>query len=276
MPSIHPSEHPPLGWLVPCLAVNDIHESIDYYAALGFERLGGDPDAGWAALRSRANEIHLFQGHIEQDLLNLRGGDWDAIKAALDERGLEAQGGDGFAARTYLDPDGRPVFFDATDDEVRAYHSGRPLTLPIIGELHSGDGVDLGNLTVCLNCQSLSETRDFYAALAFEAGGGDADTGWLIMARPDHHPAAGKRVDSVYLSLFEGMIPEDLLNFRGGNVRAIADQLAGHGIDLGDGVTVGEDGGESLMLTDPDGRTVFFDTTPRERLYGSEGGPGGQ
>jgi hypothetical protein len=78
---------------------------------------------------------------------------------------------------------------------------------------------------------------------------------------------------SEHLSLFSGAFtrnwaPEDcMLNFRGGHVAAIADTLGARGIDLCDGVKLGEDGGESLLIKDPDDRAVFFDTTPPERLY---------
>ena len=39
------------------------------------------------------------------------------------------------------------------------------------------------------------------------------------------------------------------------------------GVDLGDGLVTAEDGGESIILTDPDGRPVYLDTSPPERLY---------
>ena len=60
-----------------------------------------------------------------------------------------------------------------------------------------------------------------------------------------------------------------MLNLRGGNVAAIAEVLATRGIDLGDGVVRTPDGGENLTIKDPDGRPVFLDTTPPERMYAS-------
>ena len=48
MPSIHPSEDPALGWLVPCLAVKDLSASLDFYAKLDLVRYGGNPAENWA------------------------------------------------------------------------------------------------------------------------------------------------------------------------------------------------------------------------------------
>lgn len=91
-------------------------------------------------------------------------------------------------------------------------------------------------------------------------------SGWAILARPDHPPVLGKRRVTPYLSLFQGKIPADTLNFRGGNVEEIAATLEARGVAIGDGVKTSADGGESLLLTDPDDRPVFFDTAPAERL----------
>ena len=77
----------------------------------------------------------------------------------------------------------------------------------------------------------------------------------------------------MYLSLFSGVFARDwkpercMLTFRGGHVAAIADVLRARGIDTGEGLKVGADGGEHLLIEDPDGRPVFFDTTPSDRLY---------
>jgi hypothetical protein len=62
------------------------------------------------------------------------------------------------------------------------------------------------------------------------------------------------------------MIPADLLNFRGGDVAAIAEKLGEAGVDLQEGVREAPDGGRSLLIYDPDEHPLFFDTTPPERL----------
>jgi catechol 2,3-dioxygenase-like lactoylglutathione lyase family enzyme len=268
VPSIHPSEDPALGLLVPCLAVADLQASLDFYARLDLLPYGGDIPEKWVMLRNRAIEIHLFQGHIPRDLLNFRGGNPDAIRAAMTERGLSITNEEGPRSFSYLDPDGREVFFDTCPEEEVAYHAGQKLTGEFPGDdVHTGEGMDLGNLTCCLNCADLDATRAFYEKLGLVPAEGDPGCGWMIMARRDDLPEPGRRLIDTYLSLFTGMIPTDMLNFRGGNVKAIALTLANRGLDVREAVKINPDGGGSLFLMDPDERAVFFDTTPPERLY---------
>ncbi len=270
MACIHPSETPPLGILVPCLAVSDLAASIEFYAKLDLVPYGGNISEGWSMLRNRAIEVHMFQGHIPRDLLNFRGGDVDAIREALSRRGLEVSTVQSERSFTYLDPDRREVFFDTAPEEIDWYAAGNPLTDSIPeDDVHAGTGLDLGNLTFCCACESLAATSEFYQTLGFVRAGGEHGKGWEILARADHRPLPGKRVIATYLSLFEEMIPSDLLNLRGGNVVEIARVLEERGLDLGEGVQVGDDGGESLMLNDPDGHTIFLDTMVPERLYES-------
>ncbi len=268
MTSIHPSEQPQLGWLVPCLAVQDLKNSLEFYAKFGLLQYGGDVAEDWAMLRNRAIEIHLFQGHIPRDLLNFRGGEPDEIRAALSERGLTVRTVLGERSFIFDDPDHREVFFDSGPSEVAAYQSGQPLTGAIPEEdVHVGTGIDLGNLTCCLACTHLKITKEFYEHLGLVPAGGDPEEGWLILARRDHLPDPGKRLMTTSLSLFQDMIPRDTLNFRGGHVAESAEALAAAGLDARDEVKVAADGGECLLIMDPDERPVFFDTTPPERLY---------
>lgn len=268
MPSIHPSENPPLGWLIPCLAVKDLAASLEFYAKFDLLPYGGNVDEGWAMLRSRAVEVHLFHGHIDKDVLNFRGGDLPVVREALLGRGLKRRGEESFAAWTFVDPDDRDIFFDSSPEETADYAAGRHTSIPFGGDdPHAGDGMDLGNFTVCLNCPDLATTSRFYETMGFVPTAGDPASGWSILTRPDHPAKFGERMDTTSLSLFSGMIPKDTLNLRGGNVAEIAATLAERGVDLGDGVQVAPDGGESLFLMDPDGRAILFDTSPPERLY---------
>jgi catechol 2,3-dioxygenase-like lactoylglutathione lyase family enzyme len=268
MPSIHPSESPPLGWLVPCFAVGELKTSLAFYEKLGFSMYGGSVEEDWAMLRNRAIEIHLFHGHIPKDLLNFRGGDRPAIRAALEDRGLRVASEQGEASYIFLDPDGREVFFDGSPEEEAGYANGQPLTLPIPGDVHDGDGMDLGNLSMCLACEDLKATSAFYETLGMVQAGGEPEQGWSILGRRDHPVEFGKRMSVTCLGLIQGMIPADTVNFRGGNVAEIVRTLADRGVDVGDGVVTGPDGGESILIADPDARPILFDTTPPERLYG--------
>jgi catechol 2,3-dioxygenase-like lactoylglutathione lyase family enzyme len=268
MTSIHPTESPELGWLVPCLAVRDLEETIDFYGKLGLVQYGGNVKEKWAMLRNRAVEIHVFQGHIPKDLLNFRGCETDAIRALLAERDIPISSEQGKMSFICLDPDGREVFFDSGPEEVIEYQSGQPLTGKIEeDDVHAGTGLDLGNLAWCLACEDLKVTMAFYEKLGLVPGGGEPDQGWAILSRRDHPPVFGQRMITTCLSLFQGMIPKDTINFRGGNVAEIAEALAAAGIDAREEVKVTEDGGEHLLIMDPDERPVLFDTTPPERLY---------
>jgi catechol 2,3-dioxygenase-like lactoylglutathione lyase family enzyme len=268
MPSIHPSEEPALGWLAPCLNTADLKACMAFYGKLGFVQYGGNTAEGWAMMRNRGSELHMFQGHVDKDTLNFRGCSPAAIRPAMEERGLTVDTVMGERSFQYLDPDGRPVFIDSGADEETAYQSGQPLIDEVPAEqAFGGEGLDVGNLSWCLACADLTDTMKFYETLGFVPAGGEPTAGWAILARPDHKPAPGTRVMGPYLSLFKGMIPADCLSFRGGNVDAIAAAVKALGVDLGKGVQTAPDGAESLALTDPDGRTVLFDTGVAERLY---------
>ena len=270
MSSIFPSESPQWGWAVVCLSCGDkLDACIDFYKKLGFRQHGGEPDKGWCMLRSGVNELHLFDfPKREHEMLNFRGGDIAGVRAAVDALGAPVFKEFGPTSFIVLDPDGRQVFFDYSDAEAAELETGQMLTVP----LPEGEGVhdtdmDLGNFSWCLACDDLATTSAFYCALAFVPAGGQPQRGWQILGRPDHVVEYGERADAMHVSLFQGIIPTDMLNFRGGNVAAIATVIEGRGVALGDGVQVSEDGGESLMVLDPCGRPVLFDTTPPERLY---------
>jgi catechol 2,3-dioxygenase-like lactoylglutathione lyase family enzyme len=268
MTCMHPSETPPLGWLVPCLAVKDLQASLAFYAALDLHPYGGDAAEGWCMLRNRAVEVHVFQDHIPKDLLNFRGGDPAALRAAFAQRGLQIAREEGPRSFSLQDPDGREVFFDSGEEECAHYEQGAQLcALPPGQDAHAGSGLDLGNLACCLACEDLAATAAFYETLGLVPAGGERTQGWAVLGRRDHVTPFGTRSLETHVSLFQGMIPSDMLNLRGGNVGAIAGVLLERGLDLGEGVKTGPDGGESLLLSDPDGRPVFLDTTPPERLY---------
>ncbi len=261
MASIHPSETPPLGWLVPCLAVRDLGASLDFYGKLDLVRYGGDPAQGWAMLRNRSIEIHLFQGHIPKDGLNFRGSDPAAIRAMLADRGLGIANDMGERSFILHDPDGRDVFFDSTADETRAYFAGNPLTLPPAGEPGQGEGLDLGNLTWSLACRSAEATASFYETLGFVREQGDSPQARIHLFRRDHPPAPGRRLGTTTLALFE-RIPADTLTFHGGDVSAISTVLIERDVDPTQGMAHRHHGAESLLLLDPDRRSVLFEADP--------------
>ena len=118
-----------LGAFSISLAVRDLERSRQFYAALGFETLGGDAAQGWLILKGPTAVIGLFQGHIAQNTLTFNPG-WDAdarpvdpftdvrqIEAELIARGIAptirvAAPGSGPAHLVLTDPDGNPVLID--------------------------------------------------------------------------------------------------------------------------------------------------------------------
>lgn len=100
-----------------CLDVRDIHASIDFYRKLDFTVTDDHTDDGWAMLQHRGFVLCLFQGHIDRNLMNFRGGDIEEIAAVLKERGIELSKGpevekDGSWSAEVKDPDGNVIYFN--------------------------------------------------------------------------------------------------------------------------------------------------------------------
>jgi len=115
-----------LGEYYPCLNVADLGASITFYTALGFTIIDDQRDRNWAALRHNNMLLCLFQGHIEQNLINFRGGDVAAIAREGIERGLTFQKPahqepDGSWSAEIRDPDGNCIYFNTFPDEREKY-----------------------------------------------------------------------------------------------------------------------------------------------------------
>ena len=119
----------PLGAFSISLAVKDLAASRAFYEALGFRKLGGEPEQNWLILHNGATVIGLFQGMFEQNIMTFNPG-WDQgakkvesftdvreIQRRLKEAGIElmseadesTQGPASFMVR---DPDGNTILFD--------------------------------------------------------------------------------------------------------------------------------------------------------------------
>ena len=80
----------------------------------------------WAMLQHNNMVVQLFEGHIERNLINFRGGDIEAIVAEGKERGLdfsvEAEvEADGSWRAEIVDPDGNVIYFNTFEDEREQY-----------------------------------------------------------------------------------------------------------------------------------------------------------
>ncbi|MEM7123032.1 MAG: VOC family protein [Pseudomonadota bacterium] len=120
--------------------------------------------------------------------------------------------------------------------------------------------MQLGNFSVSLAVKDLAASRAFYEKLGFQAIGGDASQGWLIMRSP-----------SCVIGLFQGMFEKNTLTFNPGwdasgqrlegftDVRDIQKALKADGIvpiSEADETTTGP---ASCMVIDPDGNPILID-----------------
>ncbi|MHC5113216.1 MAG: VOC family protein [Planctomycetota bacterium] len=115
-----------LGEYYPCLNVQDLQQSIEFYEKLDFRMIDDHRSENWAALQHNNMVLCLYQGHILKNLINFRGGDLEAIHAEAAARGLEfstppVEHPDGSWSGEVLDPDGNVIFFNTTPDERERY-----------------------------------------------------------------------------------------------------------------------------------------------------------
>ncbi|MHC4471763.1 MAG: VOC family protein [Planctomycetota bacterium] len=109
--------------------------------------------------------------------------------------------------------------------------------------------IDLGNFQLCLNVEDLARSQEFYSKLGFERVGGVPEKGWAILRHGD-----------CTLGLYQGHIGENLLNYRGGDVFAIAASLKGAGLTMEMDAVKEADGTDGAMVRDPDGNLIYFNT----------------
>lgn len=120
--------------------------------------------------------------------------------------------------------------------------------------------MDLGAFSVSLAVKDLPTSRSFYEKLGFQAVGGDATKGWLILRNGDSN-----------LGLFQGMFDKNILTFNPGwshtaeplaqftDVREIQRRLEQQGLKLLTRADEASKGPASLMLVDPDGNQILLD-----------------
>lgn len=112
-----------LGWWDVCLNVQDLEKSRSFYEKLGLQVVEGNAEQGYWVMANDSARIGLYKGHIQEFVLNFRGGDVMANAEALGAKGLtfesgptEVEGGGGSA--TLRDPDGNVIFLDTHPDEL--------------------------------------------------------------------------------------------------------------------------------------------------------------
>jgi predicted lactoylglutathione lyase len=115
-----------LGSYFPCLNVKNIHDSMEYYLKLGFKIREDHRDENWAVLQHNNMVLCLFQGHIDTNLINFRGGDIETIVDIASERGIEFTKPahiehDGSWSAETVDPDGNVIYFNTYQEERERY-----------------------------------------------------------------------------------------------------------------------------------------------------------
>ena len=115
-----------LGSYFPCLNVKNIHDSMDYYMKLGFKIREDHQADNWAVLQHNNMVLCLFQGHIDVNLINFRGGDIEAIVSMATERGVKFTKSahienDGSWSAETVDPDGNVIYFNTFSEERERY-----------------------------------------------------------------------------------------------------------------------------------------------------------
>lgn len=112
----------------------------------------------------------------------------------------------------------------------------------------------LGKLFVCLNVKDLQASVDFYQKVGLAMTGGDLADKWAILSDGEND-----------LHVFEGHVVSNTLNFRGGDVFAIAAALKEQGLAMTSDAVTEDDGSDGAWIRDPDGNEIYFNTAPEER-----------
>ena len=121
--------------------------------------------------------------------------------------------------------------------------------------------MDLGECHLCLNVADMAAALDFYVKLHFDLREDHVDEGWAILSH-----------NNLVLGLYQGHIDSMVINFRGGDVAALAADAAAKGLPFKKKVQEHPNGSWSAELLDPDGNVIFLNTYPDERArYLQEG-----
>ena len=113
-----------------------------------------------------------------------------------------------------------------------------------------------GHMVLCLNVRDLNTSYEFYKKLGFKQTGGNMKENWAVVNDGENE-----------LHLFQGHVSSNTLNFRGGDVFAIAAWLKEQGLEMSIDAMLEADGSDGAWINDPDGNEIYFNTSPEERRY---------
>lgn len=256
-----------LGWLHLCLNVADIEKSCDFYEKLGFVQVDGQRSEGWAIMHNAATELGLFCGFGETGTpsLNFRGANIDELAEHVRSLGMvfhTEPKTDGKGSGSFLidDPAGKRLFMDTSPQELQRFSEGKRLSVgESDGSLAEGQPL-LGRLSACLFVDKLQECIDWYARLGLPMTEGMPEYGFAVLSD-------GWCKIALLSKDHQNKWPASILNFRGGDVEAIASRLKSLGLELTYAAKLESDESWSTELVDPDGYVIYFNTAPSERMY---------
>lgn len=117
-----------LGWCDLCLNVENVTVSREFYEGIGFRKVEGNDEEGWAVMVNGETRIGLYQQERmgEGDFcINFRGGPVGTIVKDLEAKGYEFEPeykiqDDGPYGTAFLkDPDGYVLMFDHEKGETK-------------------------------------------------------------------------------------------------------------------------------------------------------------
>jgi hypothetical protein len=118
----------------------------------------------------------------------------------------------------------------------------------------------LGKFELCFDVPDINNTVEFYKKLGFYKTKGAIEYGTISLSN-----------GHIQFTFFEENYIKNefgvnfLLNFRGGDVEKIYENLKGKNISFEMPPRSWEDGSIDAKLRDPAGNLIYFDTTPQER-----------
>lgn len=113
--------------------------------------------------------------------------------------------------------------------------------------------MNLGRFELALNVADLTASLNFYQKLGFHQIDGSEESGAVVIQSGECR-----------IALYAGHIAENLINFRGGNIPAIAEKARTEGLTFEKEPFFGADGGMGALIRDPDGNAVYFVSHPNE------------
>jgi len=110
--------------------------------------------------------------------------------------------------------------------------------------------MNIGGASLCLNVKNIKEAFEFYRLLGFEVEEEHLEENWAIISHR-----------GFVVGLFQGIIQENMINFRGANIPALKRWLEEKKIKIENIESINEDGTGSFYIRDKDENLIYMDTT---------------